>query len=59
MEIIKILGVGLISLVFIIILKQYKPEFTIYVSLIARWDYSFFSNGQTSWNNYTFNQFSK
>lgn len=35
MEIIKIIGVGLISLIIIIILKQYKPEFSIYVSLIA------------------------
>lgn len=35
MEIIKIIGVGLIALILIIILKQYKPEFVIYVSLIA------------------------
>lgn len=35
MEIIKIIGVGLTALVIIIIIKQYKPEFTIYVSLIA------------------------
>ena len=35
MEIIKIIGIGLISLVIITIVKQYKPEFTIYVSLIA------------------------
>ena len=35
MEVVKIIGVGLISLVIIIILRQYKPEFTIYVSLIA------------------------
>ena len=35
MEIIKIIGIGLIALVIIIILRQYKPEFTIYVSLIA------------------------
>ena len=35
MDIIKIIGVGLISLVIIIILKQYKPEFAIYVSIIA------------------------
>lgn len=33
MEVIKIIGIGLISLVIIIILKQYKPEFAIYVSL--------------------------
>ena len=35
MEIIKIVGIGLIALVIILILRQYKPEFTIYVSLIA------------------------
>lgn len=35
MDIIKIIGIGLISLVIIIILKQYKPEFVIYVSIIA------------------------
>ena len=35
MEIIKIIGIGLIALIIIILLKQYKPEFTIYVSLLA------------------------
>ena len=35
MDIIKIIGIGLISLILIIILRQYKPEFVIYVSLIA------------------------
>ncbi len=35
MDIIKVTGVGIIALVIIIILKQYRPEFTIYVSLIA------------------------
>ncbi len=35
MEIVKIIGIGLTSLIIIIILKQYKPEFTIYVSLIC------------------------
>lgn len=35
MDIIKIIGVGLIGLIIIIIMKQYKPEFVIYVSLIA------------------------
>ncbi len=35
MDIIKIIGVGLISLVIIIILKQYKPEFAIYISIIS------------------------
>lgn len=35
MEIIKIIGIGLISLIIIILLKQYKPEFAIYVSILA------------------------
>lgn len=35
MEIIKVIGIGLTALVIIIILKQYKPEFTIYASIIA------------------------
>lgn len=34
-EIIKIIGIGLISLILIIIIKQYRPEFAIYISLIA------------------------
>ena len=35
MEIIKIIGIGLIALIMVIILKQYKPEYAIYVSLTA------------------------
>lgn len=35
MEIFKIMGIGLIALIIIIILKQYKPEFAVYVSIIA------------------------
>lgn len=35
MDIIKIIGIALITLVIIIILRQYKPEFVIYVELIA------------------------
>lgn len=35
MDIIKIIGIGLISLIIIIIIKQYRPEFTIYISIIA------------------------
>lgn len=34
-EVIKIIGVGLISLIIIIIIKQYKPEFAIYISISA------------------------
>lgn len=35
MDIIKIIGIGLIALIVIVILKQYKPEFAMYVSLGA------------------------
>lgn len=35
MDIIKIIGVGLIALIIIIIIKQYRPEFTMYVSVAA------------------------
>ena len=35
MDIVKVIGIGLIALIIIIILKQYKPEFAIYVSIIA------------------------
>ena len=35
MDITKIIGVGLIALIIIMILKQYKPEFVIYTELIA------------------------
>ena len=34
-EIIKIVGIGLISLIIIIIIRQYKPEFAVYVSIIS------------------------
>ena len=34
-EIIKIVGVALISLILIIIIKQYRPEFALYISLVA------------------------
>ena len=35
MEIVKIIGVGITALIIIIILKQYKPEFAVYISIIA------------------------
>lgn len=35
MDIIKIIGVSFVALIIIIVLKQYKPEFVIYVSIIA------------------------
>lgn len=34
-EIIRIIGIGLTALVIAIILKQYKPEYAIHVSIIA------------------------
>lgn len=35
MEVIRIIGIGLIALIIIILLKQYKPEFAIYISLLT------------------------
>lgn len=35
LDVVKIIGVGITALIIIIILKQYKPEFTVYVSIIA------------------------
>ena len=35
MDVIKIVCVGLVSLILIIVIKQYKPEFSVYISLIA------------------------
>lgn len=34
-EIVKIVGVGLVAIILIIIIKQYRPEFALYVSLTA------------------------
>ncbi len=35
MDIVKIIGIGLIAVIISIIIKQYKPEFSMYVSIIA------------------------
>ncbi len=35
MEVIKIIGIALIALIIIILLKQYRPEFVIYISLLT------------------------
>lgn len=35
MDILKIIGIGLIALIMIIIIKQHRPEFAIYISLTA------------------------
>lgn len=34
-EVIKIIGIALIALIITIIIKQYRPEFAIYISLVA------------------------
>ena len=35
MEIIKIIGISLIALIIIIMLKQYKPEYAIFISVLT------------------------
>jgi len=35
MDIIKIVGIGIVAVIIITIIKQYKSEFAIYVSIIA------------------------
>ena len=35
MDVIKIIGIALVALIIIILLRQYKPEYTIYISLLA------------------------
>lgn len=35
MDIVKIIGIAFVALIIIVILKQYKPEFVIYVSMVA------------------------
>lgn len=35
MEIVKIIAIGLVAIVIIILLKQYKPEFAIYISMLT------------------------
>ena len=35
MEIVKIIGIGLSALIIIVILKQYRPEFAVYASMLA------------------------
>lgn len=35
MDIVKICGIGIISVIILAIIRQYKPELTIYVSIIA------------------------
>ena len=35
MEIIKIIGIALIALIIIIMLKQYRPEYAIFISILT------------------------
>lgn len=35
MDVFKIIGIGIISIIIIVILRQYKPEYAIYVSIVA------------------------
>lgn len=35
MDIVKIIGVGLMALIIAVIIKQYKPEFAMYISIIT------------------------
>lgn len=34
-EVVKIIAIGMIALIIIIIVKQYRPEFAVYISIIA------------------------
>ncbi len=34
-DVVKIIGIGLLAVILIIIIKQYRPEFALYISLIA------------------------
>ena len=50
MEIVKIIGIALAALIVIVILRQYKPEFAVYISIFARRTNSYilcFSNLRT------------
>lgn len=35
MDILKIIGIGITALIIIIVIKQYKPEFAVYISIVA------------------------
>ena len=34
MDYIKIMGIGILGVMFIVIIKEYKPEFAIYISIV-------------------------
>lgn len=48
MEIVKIIGIAFLALIIVIILKQYKPEFAIYASILAGSVILFMSIGKLS-----------
>lgn len=48
MEIVKIIGIAFLALIIVIILKQYKPEFAIYASILAGSVILFISMGKLS-----------
>lgn len=48
MEIVKIIGIAFLALIIVIILKQYKPEFAIYASILAGSVILFISLGKLS-----------
>lgn len=35
MDILKIIGIGITALIIIIVIKQYKPEFAVYISIVT------------------------
>lgn len=48
MDIVKIIGIAFLALIIVIILKQYKPEFAIYASILAGSVILFISLGKLS-----------
>jgi stage III sporulation protein AD len=52
MDIIKIVGIALVALIIIILLKQYKPEFAIYISILTGVLILFLVMDKLSRNNY-------
>lgn len=48
MDIVKIIGIAFVALIVIILLRQYKPEFAIYASILAGAIILFMSLGKLS-----------
>lgn len=51
MDFIKIIGIGLIAVIIIVLLKQYKPEFAIYISIFTGVIILFLVMGKLTRNN--------